>query len=623
MLLLLLTLACRKNDPVDTASIDFDGDGSVASEDCDDRNAAVFPGAIEVCDGVDNDCSGAADDATGDLWYADADEDGFGDPEDSQQSCDGESGRVADSSDCDDGDAALNPLADEVCDQVDNDCDGEVDEDAIDAPDWYVDVDEDGYGDPGAVTRACEAPSGSVANDEDCDDSEAQVNPDADELCDGLDNDCDGDVDPDQALDASTWYADGDGDGYGSEVSTVACEAPSGWVDNADDCDDEDASAWPAATEVCDEVDNDCDGDVDEEVLETWYLDWDGDGYGDSGFSAEGCEAPTADYVDDATDCDDQDPDVNPGETEVCNGVDDDCDLDVDNGLPLSTWYADSDGDSYGDPDVSTDDCGQPSGYVSDDSDCDDSSADAYPGGTELCDELDNDCDGTVDNEDEVLGDEEECAAESCDAILTARSGATDGSYWIEDADGNGIEGYCEMDFEGGGWLAVFNMVERAGNNTQAAAMHASLINNADMSSAVLPTDTSASIHTSNLDLSLYTEVVYGWAASGSDVSRWGTYSSSSLVGECYLDGYCGAGVAIATMDIEPTGNSRTIYTGNSPTYPHVGLGFSGQIITWGYDNNSSSYGHWANWYDNNPCCNSGNTSDMQNAGWRYVIYIR
>ena len=75
--------------------------------------------------------------------------------------------------------------------------------------------------------------------------------------------------------------------------------------------------------------------------------------------------------------------------------------------------------------------------------------------------------------------------------------------------------------------------------------------------------------------------------------------------------------------NISTTGSTRTIYTGNSPGYPHVGLGFSGQIIVWGYDLNASAYGHWANWYDGNPCCNAGNTSAITTGGWRYVIYIR
>ena len=155
--------------------------------------------------------------------------------------------------------------------------------------------------------------------------------------------------------------------------------------------------------------------------------------------------------------------------------------------------------------------------------------------------------------------------------------------------------------------------------------MHSSLTQNSNMTSAIDPSTMSTSISTLNIPLADYQEVVYGWAPSSSqDVAEYGMYTDSSgLTGNCYLDGYCGANVAVGDFYISTTGITRTIYTGNSPGYPHVGLGFSGQIIVWGYDLNASSYGHWANWYDGNPCCNSGNTSAITTGGWRYVIYIR
>jgi len=200
------------------------------------------------------------------TWYADGDGDGFGDAGSSSEACSAPSGAVADASDCDDGDAAINPGADELCDSVDNDCDGAVDEDdATDAGTWYLDHDADGYGDATYSTTACTQPSGWVADDTDCDDLEPDAWPGASEYCDGFDNDCDGTVDEDEALDADTWYADSDSDGYGDASSTdAACDAPSGYVADDSDCDDADSAVNPGASEICNELDDDCDGDVDE-----------------------------------------------------------------------------------------------------------------------------------------------------------------------------------------------------------------------------------------------------------------------------------------------------------------------------------------------------------------------
>ena len=650
------------------------------SGDCDDAEAAVSPAATELCDGIDNDCDGTVDEddaADAETFYADDDGDGYGDAADTTAACAAPSGTVSDDTDCDDSDSAINPGAAEVCDEADNDCDGDTDEDdATDAETFYADSDGDGYGGTRYSLDSCTQPTGYVDNADDCDDLDSSASPAGTEVCDGADNDCDGDTDEDDATDAETFYADSDGDGYGDpKDSTASCEAPSGYVDNSDDCDDSDASvspettwyadddgdsygdvrdtvasctqpsgavsddsdcddsdssSYPGAAEVCDGADNDCDSQTDEDATDagTWYVDLDGDGFGATALSSVACEAPSG-FVDNSEDCDDTEEDINPDATEVCNGEDDDCDGNVDGGAvgDLSTWYADSDGDGYGDPDDSTEDCEAPSGYVDNDEDCDDAEADASPDGAEVCDGIDNDCDGTADNDDEVYGDGEDCAALSCQDVLDARSGAGDGAYWLDpNGDGSDVfEAYCEMTFSDGGWLAVFNWMDPGSSSTtDAATLHAALISNDDMTGPIEPDTTSTDIFTANLPLGDYTEVVYGWAASDTDdVSRYGHYATTSLSGECYIDGYCGAGVAIATMTVEPTGSSRTFYTGNSPTYPHVGIGWSGQIITWGYDRNASSYGNWANWYDTKSCCTSGNTSDIGTADWRYVIYIR
>jgi hypothetical protein len=383
--LLLILTAC--GDPKDDTGLDpdADGDGYRASEDCDDGDAAVHPGASEeVYNGVDDDCDAATPD----------------------DDLDGDGAPLA--TDCDDADPALHPDADELCDGVDNDCDGDIDEDdAVDAPTWWFDSDADGYGGEESVT-ACEQPSFHVDNSEDCDDEHTGVSPDATETCDGVDNDCDGDTDEDDAADALTWYADVDEDGWADAHSTtLSCSQPSGYLgeERAEDCDDGDPDIHPGADEHCDEVDEDCDGLVDDLPVDTpdWYPDADGDGYGDPDAPTPACEQPSG-YTDDHSDCDDTDPMVFPGADEYCNGYDDDCDRSVDENSALDTltWYADDDGDGFGDPAATAAACDEPLGYTSDATDCDDRDEDVFPGADEHCNGHDDDCDGDIDEDDAV-----------------------------------------------------------------------------------------------------------------------------------------------------------------------------------------------------------------------------
>jgi hypothetical protein len=373
------------------------------ASDCDDGDAGINPDATEQCDGVDNDCDGSIDEpdaVDASTWYADSDGDGYGDGGSSTTACAQPSGHVADSSDCDDSEAAINPAASETCDGVDNDCDGGTDEDsAIDVATWYADADGDGYGDAGSSTESCDPPSAYTGDSTDCDDGDATINPGANELCDGVDNDCDGSTDEDSAIDASTWYADRDRDGYGDAGSTsVACTQPSGHISDDSDCDDGDAAVNPAATESCDGVDNDCDGSTDEDSAidaATWYADRDRDSYGDAGSTSVACSQPSG-HVSDASDCDDGSAAIHPGASELCDGVDNDCDGSTDepDAVDANTWYADSDNDGYGDASVSTVSCLAPSGYRSTSTDCDDGDSSIHPGATELCNGVDDDCDG-------------------------------------------------------------------------------------------------------------------------------------------------------------------------------------------------------------------------------------
>jgi parallel beta-helix repeat protein len=344
---------------LDSNLVDLDGDGVTADEDCDDSDPDVYPGAEETCNALDDDCDGEIDEGAGELVYADADDDGWGNAEVTTNACSTGDGWVDTVGDCDDEDPDVHPDAEEICNGVDDDCDGDTDTGASDAPEWYADADGDGFGDPTEAVTACESPSDAVdpAVGEDCDDDDDTIHPDADEICNGVDDDCDGDIDED-AVDAPAWYADADGDGYGDpEVTSAACEAPSGTVDPAlgEDCDDADAGIHPGAAEHCDGVDEDCDGDVDEdgEVVDgdTWYADSDGDGFGDAGSTLEACGLPSG-YVADASDCVDTDASMYPGAIDVCDDkIDGNCDGEIDEGCDIEehcgviradeTWSAD------------------------------------------------------------------------------------------------------------------------------------------------------------------------------------------------------------------------------------------------------------------------------------------
>ena len=165
---------------------------------------------------------------------------------------------------------------------------------------------------------------------EDCNDDDRFINPGAGEDCDGIDQDCDGDIDEDPAS-APIWHIDGDGDGYGvadPKQQVAACTQPEGYSAYDNDCDDDNPKVRPFATEVCDGIDNNCDDHIDTDAVDigTWFADTDGDDYGDAAASVADCDQPKG-YVTDATDCDDTDNLVNPTAKETCNGIDDDCDL--------------------------------------------------------------------------------------------------------------------------------------------------------------------------------------------------------------------------------------------------------------------------------------------------------
>ncbi|MFN4885327.1 MAG: MopE-related protein, partial [Bacteroidota bacterium] len=147
--------------------------------------------------------------------------------------------------------------------------------------------------------------------------------------------------------------------------------------------------------EVCNGIDDDCDSQIDEGVLTTYYVDADGDGFGDAAQFTQAC-TPPAGYVLDDTDCDDLNPAVYPGATEVCNLIDDNCNNQIDEGVE-TTFYQDLDGDTYGNPNAAVDACTEPAGYVANNFDCDDTDATIYTGAPETCNLLDDDCDNQID----------------------------------------------------------------------------------------------------------------------------------------------------------------------------------------------------------------------------------
>jgi hypothetical protein len=184
----------------DGGGVDRDGDGFEEGDDCDDTNAARNPDAPEYCNGVDDNCNGEIDEGIEDMpvWFEDRDGDGRGDPDTAVEACVQPYGLVEDDSDCDDTSSVSYPGAQELCDDRDNNCDGEIDEGTpSNALSWYDDADGDGFGSAAVVARACEPPEeGVVARTGDCDDGDAEINPRADEdLEDGVDNNCDGWVD--------------------------------------------------------------------------------------------------------------------------------------------------------------------------------------------------------------------------------------------------------------------------------------------------------------------------------------------------------------------------------------------------------------------------------------------
>lgn len=268
--------------------------------------------------------------------------------------------------DCNDADGSVYPgQYEDEDDDIDNDCDGQVDEEPT-VTRW-VDADLDTYGNPDMPVSVYEddIPEYLVANSSDCDDSDAQITT------------------------GETYVVDEDGDGYGDEnLSSIltACTQPDGYVDNTEDCNDESDDWFPGAEEDCElDEDRNCDG-------VSPFVDQDNDEFA-------ACE-----------DCNDQDENINPDAEEVCDSIDNDCDSRIDDNdsdvSDAATWYDDNDSDGWGDAGDTQAACIQPSGTVENDEDCDDAAASVNPDADEVCDEVDNDCDSLIDDADADVEDQ-------------------------------------------------------------------------------------------------------------------------------------------------------------------------------------------------------------------------
>ena len=351
----------------------------------------------EICDGIDNDCDGQIDE---DLTAPDADKQ-FGICSGAKKVCKGESGWVEPDYSKIDG----YEEDETICDNLDNDCDNSIDEGCGGC--------EDGEKrDCGTDVGSCEKGQQTCVNGVwgEC---EGGVTP-QEEVCDGKDNDCDGEIDNNIDLPLADKQ-----DGVCQGIKKV-CNG----IDGLSEPDYTQINGYETEETLCDGLDNDCDGEVDEGLTKVFYKDEDGDSFGKPSDTVKACNAPEG-YVERGSDCNDNDADINPGVAELCDGIDNNCDGHADEG------FANTDGDALPDcMDIDDDDDGDP-----DETDCAPLDASIHHNATETCDTVDNNCDGNVDEGCPcVAGQTQECGSSN---VGECKKG-------IQTCDSTGTWGECE-----------------------------------------------------------------------------------------------------------------------------------------------------------------------------------
>ena len=298
------------------------------TNDCVDDNPLIYPGAVEECNNVDDDCNENTLDGSGVTAPLNSNQEGI--CHETRQAC---VVGVWEDYYVFTGYQELETL----CDEVDNDCDGETDVGLTTT--YYFDDDGDGYGNLSVTIEACGLPTGYSANSLDCRDDLPAINPGALELCgDGLDNNCNGEIDEEDALECTLYYEDADHDDYGKTLEAKCLCEPEFDYDATQngDCDDTDQNIFPGADEICNGEDDDCDKLTDEEDAFgciTFYYDGDHDGFGIDNSKCL-CSADDSYTSSTSDDCVDDHPLINPEAEEICDGLDNDCDKDIDEGFP-------------------------------------------------------------------------------------------------------------------------------------------------------------------------------------------------------------------------------------------------------------------------------------------------